>query len=138
MKQIVFGMMLIGLAWVALAPAQSPPPTVGLSVWLPSPGYPLTDGTYLTHTEFKRTDILYGTCSPTTEIDELMGTVEVKSYSFHSPQFQVPINTQICIVAVVIGLDDQPMGRSYVAKYFTTLEPGRAIPSAPYILQFSE
>lgn len=112
--------------------------TYPLRVELPQPGYRKHDGTILKFSEFRSTKILYGTCDETTDIGELYGEVSVKSWSFVSPVFRVPVNVEVCIVAVVIGLDGEPMGRSNVATYLTAVAPGKPVPQTPRSLKLLE
>lgn len=100
-------------ALIGLATAKPEPIT--LDVQLPTPGYKRADGTLLRYNEFKETQILWGTCDGLDEIADLRGRVSVKSYQFKG---RITVQeTPVCIVAVVIGLDDAPMGRSFAVRY---------------------
>lgn len=133
MKRLRIGVAMLGLAWAALAMSET---TYPLQVHLPEPGYKKWDGSLLNFTEFKKTTVIYGTCDATTQIGTEMGRVDVKSWGFVSPTFRVPVNTKVCIVAVVIGLDDVPMGRSNVATFDTRVENGK-VPKEPQLLRIS-
>lgn len=141
-RVLVILALAAGVIWLSIILGRSPigialgaEQTYPLRVELPQPGYRKHDGSILKFTEFQRTQILYGTCDPTTQIGELYGEVSVKSWSFVSPVFRVPVNVEVCIVAVVIGLDGQPMGRSNVAKYLTAVAPGGPVPQTPQSLK---
>lgn len=133
---IILGSSPLGFVFPSAGAAT--PTTYPLQVHLPEPGYRKADGSILNFTEFRSTKILYGTCDPTTGIGELYGEVSVKSWGFVSPTFRVPVNVEVCIIAVVIGLDDQPMGRSNVAKYLTAVAPGKPVPQTPRSLRIME
>ena len=103
------------LALLGCAEAAGPRKPIELEVFLPSPGYKRADGTYLKYTEFKETRILWGTCDTGDEIKDLLGQYSAKS---HHMKARINVtSTPVCIVAVVIGLDDVPLGRSYPTRY---------------------
>jgi hypothetical protein len=89
--------------------------------------YTYDDGTVLAPDQFTGTKVMYGTCSPETEIADLLGEVMVPSTKTSTGTFNVPSGQMLCFVAVVLDLEGQPMGRSYVVKYSTV---GK-IPSRP-------
>jgi hypothetical protein len=115
----VAGAVLLGLVGLGLAVATPKP--IELEVFLPSPGYKRSDGTYLKYTEFKETQILWGSCAAGDEIGELMGQYSARSH--HMKARITVARTPVCIVAVVIDLDGQPMGRSYPVRF--TDQPGK-------------
>lgn len=104
------------------ADAKTPPPWT-LDVRLPEPGYRRADGSILRFTEFRGTRVMWGKCGPDDELEELEGETMARSWAFLA-RIVVPANRTVCITAVVIGLDGEPMGRSPTIKFTTSDKPG--------------
>jgi hypothetical protein len=112
---------VLSCCWLGLGLAVATPKPIELEVFLPSPGYKRGRHATCKYTEFKETQILWGTCAAGDEIGELMGKYSARSH--HMKARITVARTPVCIVAVVIDLDGQPMGRSYPVRF--TDQPGK-------------
>lgn len=120
---LAIGGLSIVVASAPSKPAVSVTPTAQyvstgweLTIALPSPGYKRNDGTQLHFTEFKETQLVWGPCGADGQPTQISGIAHVESWRT-SGRITVPDRTRSCIVAVVIGLDGQPMGRSEPIEY---------------------
>ena len=88
------------------------------------PDYYTYDGHKLASNEFTRTDIWWGPCSDESGLERVENGMSIASSKtggiLRVPQR--PGETK-CIVAVVIGLDKYPMGRSNVVRVTLSSEP---------------
>ena len=121
---IVLGKSPIGLV-LGAEPAK---PAWNVRVSLPEPGYRQADGSLLGFTKFKGTRIIWGSCDAKGYPLEGGGEVTVRSWQFFG-EVKIPAGRDVCIVAVVIGLDGMPMGMSTPVRYSTK----GTRPAAPWL-----
>jgi hypothetical protein len=123
---------MVMVIWVILLfsrAANAAPGDWSYIVSLPEPYYQYADGTPLLFSEFKGTKVMWGSCDEDNVIGELRGEVMAKSWQFKVP-IQLKPGEVHCIVAVVIGLDGDPLGRSIPVKVDTR----GTRPSSPVII----
>jgi len=119
-RVFLIGLALLGLIVFLCLHSRLAYPNVDFPVAVNFPKqYTWADGSVLPPDQFQGTKILYGTCDENTEIGELLGEVMAPSTSNSTGTFYVPSGQILCFVAVVVDLDGQPLGKSYVVKFST-------------------
>lgn len=91
-----------------------------------------SDGRPLTAKEYKYVEVLYGPCSAETGIESIRGGTSIDPSRWLGQIRYVPENQTFCLVAVVVGPDRQPMGRSNIGQFSTA--PGVKKPRAPTLI----
>jgi hypothetical protein len=117
------------LTWLLLLNAvHAAEPAWTVRVSLPEPGYRQADGSLLSFTKFKGTRIMWGQCDAEGDLADLGGETTVRSWQFFG-EVKIPAGRDVCITAVVIGLDSLPMGRSMPVRFSTK----GTRPAAPWL-----